>query len=208
MLLCKPKRRLMMANNYRQRMAILAKNKEKIKTVIDNKFEYCFNSAGIYVLTREQDGFRYAYVGQTQQPIINRLAEHLSGYSQHIDVSLKKHKLYSENNPSGWKVVYIEPCSNESLDRMEQFWIKHYADLGFQLRNKTSGSQGQGKFGIAENKSSKGYYDGIEHGKKKMLELIQKLEQQRHQVKKDGSPSAIAIKAQEEWERIVKGENV
>ena len=58
------------------------------------------------------------------------------------------------------------------LDEMEQKYIKQYANAGYQLRNKTSGSQGEGKQSISSNKQSKGYYDGLEQGKKKSREFI------------------------------------
>ena len=58
---------------------------------------------GIYFLTREEDGFKYAYIGQSKESagILTRLCQHLVGYSQWIDLSLKKHKLYNEDNPTG-----------------------------------------------------------------------------------------------------------
>ena len=42
------------------------------------------------------------------------------------------------------------------------------ADGGYQLRNKTSGSQGEGKSQIAEYKAVKGYRDGLEQGRKNL----------------------------------------
>ena len=54
---------------------------------------------------------------------------------------------------------------SEELDKWEQYWIKKYADGGYQLRNKTSGSQGDGKKQIAEYKPPKGYRDGIQQGR-------------------------------------------
>ena len=61
---------------------------------------------------------------------------------------------------------------NNQLDEKEQYYIKKYADAGYQMRNKTSGSQGEGKQGISANRQSKGYYDGLEQGKKKSREYI------------------------------------
>lgn len=83
--------------NFRQIKAIEKANKERILKVCPSVPE----SSGIYILTREEAGFRYAYVGQAKH-LLTRLAQHLSGY-QHIDLSIKKHGLWSENNPSGWK---------------------------------------------------------------------------------------------------------
>ena len=124
------------------------------------------DKSGIYVMTREEDGFKYAYVGQAKH-ILTRLAQHLAGYDQHIDKSLKKHKLYSKDNICGWKVQFKNFPENE-LDEKERFYMLSYANMGYQLRNKTSGGQDNEKFGINENKESKGYFDGIKQGKKKL----------------------------------------
>lgn len=147
--------------NIRKAFAIEAKNKKvllKVNPMLNDK-------SGIYFLTREdENGFKYAYVGQAKH-IITRLAQHLSGYSQHIDLSLKKHKLWSPDNPYGWRVNALN-FPEKLLDEKEQFFIKQYANSGYQLRNKTSGSQGSGKSQIDEYKPQKGYRQGIQQGKK------------------------------------------
>ena len=119
--------------------------------------------SGIYFLTREdENGFKYAYIGQAVH-ILTRLAQHMRGY-QHIDLSLKKHGLYSEENQHGWNIGFLH-FGKEELDQQEQFYIKVYADHGYQLRNKTSGSQGQGKAQIDEYRPHKGYRDGLQQGR-------------------------------------------
>lgn len=146
----------------RQVKAIEAKNKQRLLSANPELDE----ESGIYFLTRtDENGFKYAYIGQAKH-ILTRLAQHLSGY-QHIDLSLKKHGLYSEDNVNGWRVGFMN-YPVESLDSWEQFWIKQYADNGYQLRNKTSGSQGEGKAQIAEYRPAKGYRDGIKQGRKNM----------------------------------------
>ena len=77
-------------------------------------------------------------------------------------------------NPTGWNVDY-HTFSLDKLDEMEQYFIKVYANSGYQLRNKTGGGQGDGKFGIAENKSSKGYRDGIKYGREKLKKELKAL---------------------------------
>ena len=149
-------------NKFRQAKAIETKNKKRLLEV--NR--YLDEGSGIYFLTRtDENGFKYAYVGQAVH-ILTRLAQHMVGY-QHIDFSLKKHGLYSADNPYGWKVDY-SVCDPKMLDRKEQYWIKQYADLGYQLRNKTSGSQGEGKTQINDYRPQKGYRDGIKQGRKNM----------------------------------------
>lgn len=151
---------------FRQAKAIEAKNKQKLLALnpdLDDK-------SGIYFLTRtDENGFRYAYIGQAVH-ILTRLAQHLSGY-QHIDLSLKKHGLYSDDNPFGWKVGFLHFQASE-LDEQEQHYIKAYADYGYQLRNKTSGSQGEGKAKIDDYRPAKGYYDGIKQGKKNLAKEL------------------------------------
>ena len=89
--------------------------------------------------------------------------QHLSGYQQHIDLSIKRHGLYSETNPTGWKIEYAN-CPEEQLDNNERLLISDYANRGYQLRNKTAGGQDGGKFGIADNRPAKGYHDGLQQG--------------------------------------------
>lgn len=154
--------------NYKQLFAIERKNKEKWLAVNP----LLPDTSGIYILTREEDGIKYGYVGQAVK-ILTRLASHLTGY-QHIDLSLKKHGLYSKDNPAGWNVTF-KKCDKAELDRQEQYYIKLYANEGYQLRNKTSGSQGEGKKGIADNKPARGYYDGIKQGKKSLRRDLNKI---------------------------------
>ena len=160
-----------MAPNYRQIMAIKAANKKKILEVCPEADE----APGIYWFWREDAaGIRYGYLGQATKSLLQRLAEHLSGY-QHIDLSIKKHKFYSEDNIYGYHVEIVEHCSPEECDEREQYWIKYYADQGFQLRNKTTGSQGEGKAALGEGKSPKGYRDGLVQGRKNTIKEIAKL---------------------------------
>ena len=146
--------------NYKQIKAIEQANKKRLLAVNKSLDE----QSGIYFLLRkDENGFRYAYIGQAKH-ILTRLAQHLAGY-QHIDLSLKKHGLCTVENPNGWQ-VYALHFPLEELDEKEQYYIKKYADAGWQLRNKTSGSQGVGKAQIDEYRPHKTYRDGILQGKK------------------------------------------
>lgn len=148
--------------NIRQAKAIELKNRKRLLEVNPSLTD----ESGIYFLTRtDENGFRYAYIGQAVH-ILQRLAGHLVGY-QHIDLSLKKHGLYSIENPYGWKIGFMHFPVNQ-LDEKEQYYIKMYADNGYQLRNKTSGSQGEGKAQIDEYRPQKGYRDGIKQGRKNL----------------------------------------
>lgn len=154
--------------NNKQRYAILKKNKEQWLQYYSIKDE-----SGIYILTRYDDnGFRFAYVGQAKK-VLTRLAEHLMGYKQHIDFSLRKHGIGSAfTRENKWKCEKVFYCLESELNELEQAWISKMHHLGFQLLNKTTGSQGQGKQALGEQKPAKGYYDGIKQGRKKVIDEI------------------------------------
>ena len=124
------------------------------------------DGSGIYFLLRtDENGFRFAYLGQAKN-ITQRLCGHLAGYQQHIDRSLKAHGLYSEDNPYGWRVEFLN-FPESQLDEKEKYYIKLYADKGYQLRNVSVGGQGLERDSgqIGERKPPKGYRDGIKQGK-------------------------------------------
>ncbi len=189
-----------MAVNYRQIKAIEKKNKEKILGLQPNTPD----TPGIYIFLREEDGFKYAYVGQAKR-LLTRLAQHLSGY-QHIDLSIKKHGLWSADNPCGWK-VHFSRCAELELDKLEQDFIKYYANKGYQLRNKTSGSQGVGKHGLDDQKAPRGYYDGLAQGYKNAQKFVANLfEKHLNFSKKSDKPHKIQERALEKFEEFLRGE--
>lgn len=154
-----------MAVNYRQIFA-------KKKALEDKILKLCPDadkSSGIYLFYRiSAEGFKNAYVGQATTNLIQRMASHLNGYDTHIDKSLRKYGLYDAiKNPYGYKCKILERCRAEECNERETIWIKKFADDGWQLKNTTGGSQGEGKFNISENKQSKGYYEGVAMGKEK-----------------------------------------
>jgi hypothetical protein len=152
-------------------MAIRKANEDKIRRLCPGVSD----NPGIYLFWRKDENmFRFAYVGQAKH-LCKRLAEHLSGY-QHIDCSIKKHKFYdAETNPYGYRVEVIEECAEEDLDERERYWIKYYADNGYQLRNKTTGGQDGEKSALGEGKSNKGYRDGLQQGRKNTQKEIKTL---------------------------------
>lgn len=150
--------------NYRQRYAMLNKYKQKWLELNPK----LINNSGIYILTREENGFKYCYIGQAVR-LLERLSSHMLGY-QHIDISLKKRGFYSKDNPQGWQVDFIEVPAKD-LDYQEQCFIKHYAMQGYQLRyNKTGGGQ-YDKKGF-EQEQTNGYYKGLKQGKIATLRQI------------------------------------
>jgi len=188
--------------NFRQIKAIESQNKARILKCCPNIPE----TSGIYILTREENGFRYAYIGQAKH-LLTRLAQHLTGY-QHIDLSIKKHGLYDELiNPNGWKItcIFFPICE---LDKQEQHYIKKFANAGYQLRNKTSGSQGEGKRGLDDQKSSKGYYDGLKQGyKNAQKEVANLFKKHLNYSKKSDKPNKLQEKALEKFKAFLNWDN-
>jgi hypothetical protein len=159
--------------NYRKLFAQKLANEARIKKLCPD----ITSESGIYVFSRvDEKGIKFAYVGQAKN-LLQRTADHLNGYSQHIDLSLKKHGLFdAEKNPYGWKLVFaLAPeCG---LDAAEKAFILSYHQNGFQLHNETLGGQGEGKELII-SKPRKGYLqgkiDGYTKAYKEIAELIAK----------------------------------
>lgn len=149
--------------DIRQIKAIEKANRERLLKVNPDLTD----ESGIYFLTRVQPE---GYVGQAKH-ICQRLCQHLSGYDQYVDRSLRAHGLYSEDNPYGYKVNFL-PFPENKLDEMEQYYIQKYLENGYRLKNKTAGSQGVGKVKIADFKPAKGYHDGIKAGKKSLAKEL------------------------------------
>lgn len=146
--------------NYRQIYARKAECERRIKEVCPQ----ATHESGIYCFTRvDEDGFKFAYVGLASKSLLTRLGEHLVGY-QHIDLSIKKHGLYSTDNPYGYKVDILCKCPAEECNEKEQYYIKKAADAGYQLRNHNSGSQGKGRRTFDNAKPSKTYREGLAMG--------------------------------------------
>lgn len=192
-----------MNSNFRKSKAIEGKNKKRLMEANSELNE----GSGIYFLTRtDEDGIRYAYIGQAKH-ILTRLTQHLVGY-QHIDLSLRKHGLYVEGKQFGWKVGFLNFPISE-LDEKEQHYIKQYAQYGYQLRNKTSGSQGAGKKQIDEYRPQKGYHDGIKQGKKMLARELTNIISKHLVVnlKEEKKNNKVSIKAFEKFNDLLAEEN-
>ena len=151
--------------------AIYEKKKENQDKILEVCPE-CPNTSGIYFLLREENGFRFGYIGKAKH-LLERLGSHLAGYKQHIDRSLKKYGLWSERNPTGYKVHFLE-FPEDVLNEKEQYYIQKYANAGYQLRNVESGGN-LGKIDIGERKPAKKYFDGVEQGKKNTRDFVKHL---------------------------------
>lgn len=169
------------------------------------------DNSGIYFFTRtDENGIRYAYVGQAKH-LLSRCAQHLLGY-QHIDLSIKKHGLYNDKNEYGYKLDYVN-LPESQLDAYEREYIQKYASWGFQLRNATLGGQDSGKQ-VIDSKTPKGYHDGLKQGyenaRKEIKELFTKylmvsVKSQEDTFKKDGTIKEVYQRKYNEFIEWLKG---
>lgn len=191
-----------MNENLRKAKAIEAKNKKRLLAVNPKLNE----GSGIYFLTRkDENGISYAYIGQAKH-LLTRLAQHLSGY-QHIDLSLKKHGLYSSENIYGWKIGFLHFQISE-LDFMEKKFIQMYSNNGYQLRNKTAGGQGEGKTQIDDYRPAKGYRDGIAQGRKNLAKELTNIIDKHLciSLKEEKKNNKVSIKAFEKFNDLLYGD--
>ena len=193
-----------MTVNYRMIFAKKKRNEERIKKLCPD----IQPRPGIYLFYRiSEQGFKNCYVGQATTNLLQRTASHLDGFDTYIDKSIRKHGLYDAvKNPFGYKLKILCYCSKEECNQKEVDYIKQYADEGWQLKNVTGGSQGEGKFGINENKSSKGYYEGIARGRVKTLKEIRVFFDKYLDYSIKGKPNKIKERKLLEFGELLKGD--
>lgn len=183
--------------------AIEKKNEVKLLSV-NSKLD---NGSGIYFLTRvdAETGIKFSYVGQALH-IKNRMLQHMVGY-QHIDLSIRKHGLYSEDNPSGWNINFIH-FPKEELNEKERYYITLYAQNGYQSRNKDTGG-GAGKQELGDRKQTKGYYDGLAQGYKNAIKEINHIIDKHLvvSIKPEKANNKVSIKAFEKLREILNVDN-
>lgn len=168
------------------------------------------DKSGIYFLLREdENGFKYAYIGQAVHTL-SRLASHLVGYEQHIDLSLRKHKLYSEDNPYGWRVEFLN-FPESQLDDKEKYYIKLYADNGYQLRNVSVGGQGENRDSgsIGERKAPKGYLQGMQQGRKNLARELSNIAEKhlKIELREDKANNKVSQKQYEKFKELLQEGN-
>lgn len=181
---------------------------------------YSYNSElkdepGIYTFIRmtppNKEGFtqKYIYVGQAVN-VINRIAQHVIGFEQHIDLSIKNRMLYYPTNPYGWQ-IHVRYCDKSKLDEMERKTIANAIEKGYTLYNITSGGQNEGKTDINKRAEVKTYRDGLKQGYAnaikefkeyfdKYLDVVIKPDS----LKKDGTTKEIFIKKEKEFKELMK----
>ena len=191
--------------NIAKAKAVEKQNKKRLLKVNPKLNE----RSGIYFLLREnENGFHFGYIGQAKN-ITQRLCGHLAGYKQHIDRSLKAHGLYSEDNPYGWRVEFLNFPISE-LDEKEKYYIKLYADKGYQLRNVSVGGQGSERDSgqIGERKSPKGYRDGIKQGKINLARQLSSIAEKhlKIEIREDKKNNKVSQKQFEKFKELMNEE--
>lgn len=190
-----------MAPNYRQIYAIKKQNEEKIlKLCPEAKQEN-----GIYCFYRiDENQFRFCYIGQASRGnLLSRCADHLQGYQQHIDLSIRKYGLYDEEkNPYGYKLMVLCYCSAEECDEKEQFYIRQYADDGWQLKNVEIGGK-SGKTDMNERKPAKGYREGVAQGYKNAQRDVSKWFEKNLVYEINGRPNVNKQKAYDRFSEFL-----
>ena len=190
--------------NYAKALAIEKKNRErllKLNPELDDE-------SGIYFFHRiSEQNEKEIYIGQASR-LAQRCCQHLFGFQQYIDLSIRAHGLYSESNKNGYKLSIIH-FPKERLDEMEQYYIKLYSENGWILKNKTAGGQGEGKKKIAEYRPAKGYRDGLAQGRKNLAKELSAIIEKHLtvSVKPEKANNRISQKALEKFWNLLKDTN-
>ena len=164
-----------MATDFRKLKAIEWENKKRIKKLCPEMQD----RSGIYIFYRtdEEGNVIARYIGKSETSILERCASHLRPFSStptHIDASLYKHKLYSEENPTGWRVDVLEYCQPQECNERERFYIEFCKKYGVALHNVENGGT-IGKTDINQRKEMKGYKKGVQYGCEKTRKEIKHL---------------------------------
>ena len=185
--------------DYRKVFAMKRERENRIKKICP-RIPY---SSGIYIFYRiDEAGIKRAYCGQAVS-LCERCASHLGEYD-HIALSLKKHKFYSESNPTGWKLAYMT-CKKSELDQKEIETIKVFADKGYQMYNITAGGQSTGKQVTGQYKPPKTYMQGIQQGKKSLARELSHIIDTHLQVslKPEKQSNKVSIRVFEKFKSLI-----
>ena len=194
--------------DLKQRFAILNKYKKVVRELCDNELTI---DSGIYIFYRtNENGERCFYVGQAKN-LLQRTAEHLIDKKLHIEKSIQKHKLYSANNPTGWKLRVLIKCAEKDLDHFEQFYIKFNKDRGYKCYNVTGGGQLDKKTDVGERLQTKlkSYKNGKGLGYEKAKNEAREFFNKYLDFSIKGKPNKVKerkLKEFKEWLEVQNGE--
>lgn len=178
---------------------------QKILAPIINK-NPSTTGAGIYLWKRTDEyGITWFYVGQAVN-IYERQISHINGYKQRVDLSIRKRKFKSDDNPYGWEFKILEHCSEAEMNDLENFYIYEYMRRGWQTYNKTYGSQGEGKVVMDGIKPSKTYRDGLSQGYENARREVAKLFDKYLKAEICGTQGVRAQNALQKFYDFLKGD--
>lgn len=183
--------------NYKRLFSV----QQEIEQVLKRACPNMYHQSGIYFYTRVTDTEKFAYIGQSVD-VMQRNIAHLQGYSQKIDISIKKWGLYSPENQIGWHLNALY-FPKEQLDEAEKFYINSYKEGGYELYNVESGGK-EGKTDINERKAGKGYHDGLAQGYTNAQNFVANLFEKNLTYEINGKPTVNKQKALEKFEKFIK----
>lgn len=192
-----------MPTNWKQLKMIEQHNRKQILALCPDMQD----RSGIYMFYRANENGAFAwYIGKSETSLLKRCASHLQGYEQHIDRSIRAHKLYSEENPTGWQVCVLEYCLPQECNERERYYIEFAQKLGIDLHNVESGGT-SGKTDINERKPARGYRDGVKQGERNAIKKIAHwFDKHLNAVYKANKPNKNAIKALDQFNQLLQGE--
>lgn len=163
--------------------------------------------SGIYLFYRTNEEYeKCVYVGQSVK-ILTRCAEHLATKKKqsHIDKSLEKHKLYSNDNKNGWRVACLLKCSINNLDEYEKKFIDHYLANGYKVYNITGGGQIKKAVNINERQKIKlkTYANGKTYGYEKAREEVRMFFEKYLDFTIKGKETKTKLKKLEEFKEFI-----
>lgn len=186
----------------KRQWAILGNWKKILKERYNLKDE-----SGIYLFYRtNENNEKCVYVGQSIK-ILTRCAGHLATRKKesHIDKSLEKHGLWSNNNQNGWFVSCIKNCSINELDYYEKRFISHYLTGKYKVYNITGGGQLEKETDINERQKIKlkTYANGKKFAYKQIQEKLKTLFEKYLDVTIKGKETKIKQKKLEEFKQFI-----
>lgn len=94
------------------------------------------------------------------------------------------------------------------LDEKEKYYIKLYADNGYQLRNVSIGGQGGNRDSgsIGERKAPKGYLQGIQQGRKNLARELSNIAEKhlKIELRADKANNKVSQKQYEKFKELLK----
>ena len=94
------------------------------------------------------------------------------------------------------------------LDEKEKYYIKLYADNGYQLRNVSIGGQGRNRDSgsIGERKAPKGYLQGIQQGRKNLARELSNIAEKhlKIELREDKANNKVSQKQYEKFKELLK----